>query len=72
MMNKNGAGGGNRTHTTLRSSDFESDASTNSATPACVLTGTGARWRIFNASASKMKKVGAQSCYSKTTQRAFV
>src|SRR6516164_9477852 len=29
-----GAGGGNRTHTLLPESDFESDASTSSATPA--------------------------------------
>ena len=31
---KRSTGGGNRTPTPLRESDFESDASTNSATPA--------------------------------------
>ena len=31
-----GAEGGTRTHTLLRASDFESDASTNSTTPASV------------------------------------
>lgn len=34
MMGGGGAGGGNRTHTLLRAADFESAASTNSATSA--------------------------------------
>lgn len=33
-MKRSGAGGGNRTHTLLRAADFESAASTNSATSA--------------------------------------
>jgi hypothetical protein len=35
-VERNGAGEGNRTPTNLRSSDFESDASTSSTTPATV------------------------------------
>lgn len=42
---RNGAGGGNRTHTTKRSPDFESSASTSSATPACV---NGRKMRHFH------------------------
>ena len=39
-----GAGGGNRTHTLLPKSDFESDASTSSATPA-VTSFRGGKYR---------------------------
>lgn len=41
----NGTGDGNRTRTTLRSQDFKSWASTNSATPARgIEINTGAGW----------------------------
>ena len=43
-----GTGGGTRTHTTLRSPDFESGASANSATPAKISRSISRAFLISN------------------------